>query len=83
MTKVVDINQKVQQNRAKPLIKMSKEFDVLILKYLSSGTDTRDIAGVMADRLGELGRLYQGDKEDFLKAVANITRKRTYQKDNK
>lgn len=54
------------------------DFDQVSLKYLDKGADIKDVAGIMANRLGELVRVFDGDKEALKGMIYNIIHDRAY-----
>ena len=45
------------------LIELAQEYDQVSRKYLLKGEKVTDVAGIMANRLGEIIRVFDGDKE--------------------
>jgi hypothetical protein len=79
MAKVIQFPARAADTEAKRLMRIADEIDAVILKHLEAGeVDPRDLAGLLAHRLGTLMRhLDQKNKlwdvcEKVLKAQAEI-----------
>ena len=83
MSKVIDLKSKSKEHKVvAKLIELAKEYDELSIKYLTTGTDIRDVAGIMANRLGELIRVFEGDKEALEGMIYGVIHERAYLDDN-
>ena len=78
VTKVIDIKDKRNAKECESLVAIAKEYDVVSLKHIEKGVDLRELSGIMASRLGELVRLFDGDKEALKGMVYNIIHDKTY-----
>lgn len=78
MADIIDITDKVSKEKTDYLIRLSKKYDNINNDLLKKGIDITEISGIMANRLGELIRIYDGDKEALKGMIYNIIHDRTY-----
>ena len=74
MSKVIPIRDK----KTLELLELSEYYNEVSEAALKLDMPLTDIAGIMANRLGELVRVYDGDKEGLKGMLYNIIHDRAY-----
>lgn len=70
--------QRAQESELKKLVRISDEMDSVILHHIRKGEDIRDIAGILAHRLGNLLRHADPNlKADLTEVIKSIVEKQS------
>ena len=80
MSKIIKFPKREQKisEELRALIRMSDEFDEIIIRNLEKGHNVRDVAGIIAHRLGTLlNTQSDDDKVQLLRLVTRILRNRS------
>jgi len=78
MADIIDITDKLSKERTDYLVLMARKYDFINKDLIKKGIDIVEISGIMANRVGELVRIYDGDKEALKGMIYNIIHDRTY-----
>ena len=77
MTNIIDFNKNKISKEITDLVQLGIEYDELSLKFLYKGADIKDVAGIMANRLGELVRIFDGDQKALKEMLYGIIETRS------
>lgn len=80
MGKIIPFQNKEKDKESQLLNQIGLDYDSISIKYLENDTDIRKVTAVMANRVGELIRVFKGPetKEEMLDMVIRILIDRMY-----
>lgn len=85
MADIIDLSSKLnskmkdqEEEIITTLVSLGQSIDCLNLDCIHKGIDIPSISGIMADRLGELAKHYDGDKEVMFEFLVSIIEEKLF-----